>query len=108
MSCTGTRNRLAPGSRAKPDGTLLKWRTLALNTQDDMVPFVIEWDPASKHPSADSPAGCTLKELRLEHPDPEKVNRFLEAMGLRVRASRGAQARMSALLSTPKGEFELT
>jgi hypothetical protein len=99
---------VTPGSRARPDGTLLTWRTLALNAQDDMVPFVIEWDPASRHPSADSPAGCTITELRLEHPDPAKINRFLEAMGLRVRASQGARARISALLSTPKGEFGLT
>jgi len=100
---------IAPGSRAKPDGTLLKWRTLSIAGQDnDLVPFVIEWDPSSTHPAADSPAGCTIKELRLEHPDPAKINRFLEAMGLRARASRGARPSISALLSTPKGDFELT
>ena len=75
--------------------------------QDDVVPFVIEWDPASTHPSADSPGGCTLRQLRLEHPDPGKVNRVLEAMGLRVRAGQGAQPRITALLATPKGDFEL-
>jgi hypothetical protein len=97
------------GSREKPDGTVLRWKTLAVGEQDeDIVPFVIEWDPASKHPSLDSPGGCTIRELRLEHPDPAKVNRLLEAMGLRVRARRGARARITALLATPKGDFELT
>jgi hypothetical protein len=99
---------IAPGARAKPDGTTLRWKTLALNGQDsDLIPFVIQWDPGSTHPSADSPGGCTLEELRLEHPDPAAINRVLEAMGLRVRAARGPRARITALLSTPKGEFEL-
>jgi hypothetical protein len=100
---------VAPGSRAKPDGTLLKWKTLSLGGHgSDVVPFVIEWDPASKHPSADSPGGCAIRQLRLEHPDPVKVNLILEAMGLRVRARQGAQARITVLLSTPRGDFELT
>ena len=104
-----TTSGVTPGSRAKPDGTQLKWRTLSLAGFDDgVVPFAIEWDPASTHPSADSPAGCVIRELRLEHPDPAKINGVLEAMGLRARASRGARGRISALLSTPKGDFELT
>ena len=100
---------IAPGSRARPDGTMLRWRTLSVAGHDgDLVPFVIEWDPASTHPSADSPPGCTIEALRLEHPDPAAINRFLEAMGLGVRATRGAGARMAALLSTPGGDVELT
>jgi len=97
------------GAREKPDGTVLRWKTLAVGGQGgDVVPFVIEWDPASRHPSVDSPGGCTIRELRLEHPDPAKVNRLLEVMGLRVRARQGPQARITALLATPKGDFELT
>lgn len=98
-----------PGAREKPDGTVLRWKTLAVGEQDeDVVPFVIEWDPASRHPSVDSPGGCTIRELRLEHPDSAKINRLLAAMGLRVRARQGPHARITALLATPKGDFELT
>jgi len=97
------------GAREKPDGTVLRWKTLAVGGPGGgVVPFVIEWDPASRHPSVDSPGGCTIRELRLEHPDPAKVNRLLEVMGLRVRARQGPQARITALLATPKGDFELT
>ena len=100
---------IVAGSRAKPDGTMLKWRTLSLaKAIDDLVPFVIEWDAASTHPSVDSPTGCTLRELRLEHPDPPAVNRVLEAMGLRARATRGSRAAIAARLSTPRGDVELT
>jgi len=97
------------GAREKPNGTVLRWKTLAVSGQGgDVVPFVIEWDPVSRHPSLDSPGGCTIRELRLEHPDPPKINHLLEAMGLRVRARQGAHARITALLATPKGDFELT
>jgi len=97
-----------PGSRAKPDGSVLKWKALSVGGHGgDVVPFLIEWDPASKHPSTDSPSGCTLQGLRLEHPDADKMNRLLEAMGLRIRVRQGAQAKLSAWLSTPKGALEL-
>ncbi len=97
------------GAREKPDGTVLRWKTWSVGGHDgDVVPFVIEWDPASRHPSIDSPGGCTIRALRLEHPDPAKMNRLLEAMGLAVRARQAERARITALLSTPRGDFELT
>jgi len=97
------------GSRKKPDGSVLKWRNLTLKGHDgDVIPFVIQWDPSSTHPSVDSPEGCMLKELRLEHPDPDKMNGFLEAMGLQVRIGKGSQPKVTALIATPKGDFELT
>jgi len=97
------------GSREKPDGTVLRWKTLSVGGHDgDVVPFVIEWDAGSAHPSVDSPAGCTIRALRLEHPDPGKTNRFLEALGLQVRARQGPRAGIAALLSTPRGDVELT
>ena len=97
------------GSRKKPDGSVLEWRNLTLKGHDgNIIPFVIEWGPSSTHPSVDSPAGCKLKELRLEHPDPEKMNGFLEAMGFEVRIGEGQAPKVSALIATPKGDFELT
>src|SRR5512142_2986924 len=38
------------GSRVRPDGTVLKWKTMGL-TGLDAAPFFIEWDKASAHPS---------------------------------------------------------
>ena len=41
------------GSRSRPDGRLLKWKTL--NLADDhkgVLPFFIEWDATSTHPSS--------------------------------------------------------
>jgi hypothetical protein len=100
---------IAPGSRKRPDGKMLQWRTLSVLDQgDDVVPFFIEWGKDSPHPAGDSAKGCELLELRLEHPNWENVNRVLQAMGLQSRAAQGPEPRLRARIRSPKGEVELT
>lgn len=97
------------GSRRKPNGTLLQWRNLTILGHDNtVVPFVIQWSKSSAHPSTDSPVGCKLRSLKLEHPQPEKMNALLEAMGLEVRVASGSQPKIIAGIESPKGELELT
>jgi hypothetical protein len=88
---------------------MLKWTTIAVGGHDGtVVPFVIEWGDDSVHPSEDSPKGCRLQELQLAHPDPGKVNPFLEAMGLTIRATKGPKPKITAILDSPKGRVVLT
>jgi hypothetical protein len=52
------------GSRKRPDGRVLNWKTVEL--KDDAsgtLPFFIEWGADSTHPSEDSPAGLRLTAL---------------------------------------------
>src|SRR2546429_7923807 len=47
-----------PGSRKRPNGSVLHWKTL--NLKDDangLLPFFIEWSADSLHPSAEAPSG---------------------------------------------------
>ncbi len=100
---------ITAGSRMRPNGKVLQWRSLACVGQgEDVVPFFIEWAKDSTHPATDSPKGCELIGLRLAHPDPEKVNRVLQAIGLGIRAGRGPEPSLLALIRTPKGVIELT
>ncbi|MBM3791887.1 MAG: VOC family protein [Acidobacteria bacterium] len=100
---------IAAGSRKRPDGKVLQWRSMAcLDQGEDVVPFFIEWGKDSTHPASDSPRGCELIGLRLAHPDPERVSRVLEAMGLGIRAGHGSEPRLLALIRTPRGVIELT
>jgi hypothetical protein len=100
------------GSRARPDGTVLRWKTLRLENDlghagVEPIPFFIEWAADSKHPSQDSPGGCELLSFRIEHPKSADVAAVLAALGIPVRVEAAASARLSATLRTPMGEASL-
>jgi len=59
------------GSRARADGTLLAWKTLRLaNPPVEGLPFFIEWQAGTVHPSQNTPAGCRLMSFEIENPMP--------------------------------------
>jgi hypothetical protein len=93
-----------PGSRARPDGSLLEWETFGVTKpQIPGVPFFIRWSEKATHPSADSPAGCRLERLVLTSPSPDEVGRVLRALDVDVPVERGERGGMSVTLQCPKG-----
>jgi len=100
------------GSRARPDGKLLRWRTVAVPNDlgasgVEPIPFFIEWARDSMHPSRDSPAGCVLQALQIEHPNPDAVAALLAKLGIEATVERGDETRLTAALTTPKGDVRL-
>lgn len=100
------------GSRARPDGQLLRWKTLGVLTEFgrqgvEPIPFFIEWAGDSPHPSQDSPRGCELRALVVEQPEPAAVIEVLRKLGIEANVRRAGRARLRATLKTPKGEVEL-
>jgi Glyoxalase-like domain len=100
------------GSRVRPDGRTLKWRTLGVASTlkrgvVDPIPFFIEWDPASRHPSEDSPTGCTLESLRVAYPTPADVVAALSPFDVEPDVAQSPNAALIAALKTPKGVIEL-
>jgi hypothetical protein len=96
----------APGSRQRPNGELLQWRTLNFESGNESPqPFVIEWSPGSAHPSTTSATGCQLKSLEIVRPNPEPASKLVKLTGLAVAVHRGAPARMRLVMSCPKGEL---
>ncbi len=102
------------GSRARPDGKLLKWRTLNLSHKADqkqvyfkVIPFFIQWDKASLHPSQDSPTGCRLLSLEFAHPESDAILAAMKTLGLNANVTKGASPAIKATLQTPKGKVEL-
>lgn len=97
------------GSRERPDGSRLEW-TFSDPWADragGVVPFFIDWG-GTRHPAADLPRACALREVRVEHPDAADVERWMRALGLRTRVTRGEAPRVVATLDTPTGIVELT
>ena len=98
-----------PGSRARPDGRILKWKTL--NLTDDrhgLLPFFIEWGPNAVHPSVDAPAGCRVEAFAAADPDPKELLGLYRRLGLNVKIERGEKPQLQVRLAGPKGNFEVT
>ena len=97
-----------PGSRSRPDGTTLKWRTLALKeVREGVLPFFIEWDSHSLHPSVDAPAGCRLTDFGIGTPDPSALKALAEKLQLDVQIHQSNEARLAATIVGPKGPMSL-
>jgi glyoxalase-like protein len=103
VSCTDP----TPGSRVRADGQTLNWRKLTL--VDDLkgnLPFFIDWDSASRHPSSDAPGGCLLQEFRPtdalpEIPPPQD--------GMRLHIIPGKQTQLQAKIAGLNGAiFQLS
>lgn len=98
----------SPGSRQRPDGKLMRWVTLGIESElGPLMPFFIEWDAAVTHPAADSPPGCRLREIALAHPEPDRIRKALLRLGIAATVTRGADPSLTALLDTPRGRLEL-
>jgi hypothetical protein len=97
------------GSRARPDGKVLRWKSFGL--QEDyagLLPFFIEWSRDSVHPSQDAPAGCKLMQFSVESPSAKQLAEAARKLGLDLEVKQGKQPRFHARIAGTKGEFELT
>jgi hypothetical protein len=100
--------RVQAGSRQRPDGVMLAWKLTVSPTltEDGVVPFLIDWG-ATAHPASALPKGCTLVGLRAEHPNPERVQTMITALGLELSVTRGSAPALIATIATPRGTVEL-
>lgn len=93
-----------PGSRQKPDGGMLEWRTGGAQGPGlSLAPFLIEWSARSPHPSTTSPSGCTLDNVIVRESDPTSLQKFFTAVGYAGLASNGERG-MVVNLTCPKGK----
>jgi hypothetical protein len=100
------------GSRARPDGKVLSWRTLALpgvfeRSGVNPIPFFIQWSAESPHPSQDSPKGCTLIAFEIEHPNAAAVRAALAQVDIDAGVRQAPSCRLVATLDTPNGRVVL-
>jgi hypothetical protein len=97
-----------PGSRNRPDGTTLTWKSLTLkDDRNGVLPFFIEWGAGSLHPSADAPGGCRLSRLEIATPDPLALKALAAKLQLELRIAKGDALRLQATIVGPKGTLSL-
>ena len=89
------------GSRAKSDGTLLSWITFGIENQEDF-PFFIEWGTGSVHPSASSPAGCSLNSFYINTPEVEAMGKLNTILQLGATVAKRNKKQLRVTLNTPK------
>ena len=93
-----------PGSRQKPDGAMLEWRTGgAQGAGLSLAPFLIEWSAKTPHPSGTSPSGCSLDNVIVRDADPSNLQKYFSAVGYGGQASKGNRG-MVINLTCPKGK----
>jgi hypothetical protein len=96
------------GSRTRPDGKTLRWKACRLkDDRGGLLPFFIQWDRDSVHPSEDAPGGCTLKRFYMQSPAMTELAKLCQDLGVEVSVERGNQPRLRAIITSPKGEVEL-
>lgn len=96
------------GSRRRPDGTLLTWKTAHLvDDAHGMLPFFIDWD-GSPHPSVSAPKGCNLEWFVINSPNPETLRKTIQHVGIDVSVNRAATLELSTAIVGPGGRLEAT
>jgi len=92
-------SELQPGSRQTPNGETLKWTTFDItSSKSDAMPFVIEWSAATRHPSTNSPGGCTLEGFEVNDPDAATIARVLDALKVNAKTRAAEHTNMIATL----------
>jgi len=99
---------IQPGSRTKPDGSVLRWKMtdLTKDRKGGAIPYFIDWGH-TPHPAASAPAGCRLQELTIFHPEAERISYLLSKLGITQKVEKGPLALEATILS-PKGHIVLT
>ena len=92
-----------PGSRVRPDGQRLEWRTAGVDIPGGLTPFLIEWGAETAHPSTTSPKGCTLESMEIDTPQAERLGKLVEELRLGAVVREAADEEMTLTLACPSG-----
>jgi hypothetical protein len=96
------------GSRQRPDGSVLNWKSLPLKEDErGILPFFIEWSASTVHPSLDSPKGGGIDSLQIMTPNPAPLGALSKTLNLDVAIASSTAPRLVAHLHGPAGSLTL-
>jgi hypothetical protein len=97
-----------PGSRRRPDGSVLRWKSFNLaDDHDGVLPFFIEWDANSLHPSLDAPAGCKIDYFAAADEKPSELSKVFRLMEIDVAIESAEGPGLRARITSRKGTLEI-
>jgi Glyoxalase-like domain len=106
----------AVGHRRRPDGVELRWRQLGVKglMADPQLPFYIQWDAESPHPSAGATSSVAISGLQIAG-DPERVRDWLgqpadqtsDVIDFTWVAPHGTPGLLTVTFATPKGSVTI-
>lgn len=93
-----------PGSRAKPDGQVLSWKTFdPWGIKNELLPFAIQWGAGTQHPSTTSPAGCRLVDFSMESAAADSTRALFARAGYLVTVRAGSKEQLHVVIDCPRG-----
>lgn len=102
----------ADGARRRPDGVELRWRQLGIKglMADPQLPFYIQWEDESLHPSVGVTTEVTISGLQIAG-DPKRVHQWLglpadetsTVIDFTFVAPHGTPGLLSVTFDTPQG-----
>ncbi|MEZ4887953.1 MAG: VOC family protein [Chitinophagales bacterium] len=97
------------GQRKMLDGNELKWRMVLpiADPKVDIVPFMVDWQDSSYHPTDRLLEGGKLLEVRVFHPDVAMIQAVLQNLEVNLKVEAAAEVRISILVEGLKGVVEI-
>lgn len=101
--------KVSAGERRLEDGNLLVWElSLPLPEPEvEVLPFFINWENSSHHPTDRLPEKCKLLGLEILHPDPASVLPFFQKLKIDVSVLEGDSPRIKVVVDSPNGMVEI-
>lgn len=72
------------------------------------VPSVIEWKAHDDGKELAATSGCRIVDFTVHHPEPEKVQKVYDALGITMLVRRGEEPHLRLLLETPRDDVILS
>lgn len=101
--------KIQGGQRKTQDGSLLKWQLIMPTSTPmmDVLPFMVDWQESSHHPTDRLAEVCPLLEVKIAHPQAEKIQTIFEQLGVQLEVKKGAE-KIEIVLEGRKGHFRIS
>jgi len=73
----------------------------------EVVPFLIDWQASSHHPTDRLPQGCVLNSIMFHHPQPLSLNTVMSSFGYADLITQYDDPSIIIEIDTPKGAVTL-